>query len=196
MKLMHKIYFVSGSLTLILILVFVFYFESNASLNNGNIQKTQYKITNNEARNSNPLKQIRVSFANLTINRVSDNDSDVHVTFNVINPTEGTLILEEIQYNIIVQNTKLASGSIGQKLEGFLTPSADIFPIIGNSSIVLKDRKVVNRDNFDSTIWNIVERGTFNVIINGTISYKSTTGLESNRSEENFRFIVPIHQNH
>src|SRR5215831_8959256 len=148
MKLMHKIYFVSGSLTLILILVFVFYFESNASLNNGNIQKTQYKITNNEARNSNPLKQIRVSFANLTINRVSDNDSDVHVTFNVINPTEGTLILEEIQYNIIVQNTKLASGSIGQKLEGFLTPSADIFPIIGNSSIVLKDRKVVNRDNF------------------------------------------------
>jgi hypothetical protein len=103
--------------------------------------------------------------------------------------------LEEIQYNLIVKSTKLLSGTIGQKLEGFLTPSADIYPIIGNGFIMLKDKKIVDRRNFNSTIWNNFDQGKTNTIINGTISYKTTVGLESNRSEKDFRFTVPAHHN-
>jgi hypothetical protein len=195
MKLMRKIYFVSGALSLIIITVLLFYVESNARLNSGDIKKVQNEITNNETQTSNSQKQIRILITNLTINRVNDNDSNVQVIFDVTNPTEGTIILEEIQYNIIVKNTKLVSGSIGQKLEGFLTPSADLYPIIGNSSIMLKDRNMIDLHNFDSTIWNIFDQGQTSVTINGTVSYKSNTGLESNRSEKNFRFTVLVHHN-
>jgi hypothetical protein len=195
MKLMRKTYLVSGALLLIIITVFLVYLESNARLNSGNIKKVQNEITNNETQTSSSQKQIRISITNLTVNRINDNDSNVQVIFDVTNPSEGTIILEEIQYNIIVKNTKLVSGSIGQKLEGFLTPAADIYPIIGNSSIILKDRKMIDRHNFDSTIWNNFDQEKTSVTINGTISYKSTTGLESNRSEKDFRFTVPTHHN-
>lgn len=195
MKLMRKIYFVSGAFSLIIITVLLFYVESNARLNSGDIKKVQNEITNNETQTSNSQKQIRILITNLTINRVNDNDSNVQVIFDVTNPTEGTISLEEIQYNIIVKNTKLVSGSIGQKLEGFLTPSADLYPIIGNSSIMLKDRNMIDLHNFDSTIWNIFDQGQTSVTINGTVSYKSNTGLESNRSEKNFRFTVLAHHN-
>ena len=123
MKLMRKIYLVSGALLLITITAILVYVESNARLNSGNIKKVQNEITNNETQTSNSQKQIRISITNLTVNRINDNDSNVQVIFDVTNPSEGTIILEEIQYNIIVKNTKLVSGSIGQKLEGFLTPS-------------------------------------------------------------------------
>jgi hypothetical protein len=195
MKLMRKIYIVSGALLLITIIVILVYVESNARLNSGNIKKVQNEITNNETQTSSSQKQIRISITNLTVNRINDNDSNVQVIFDVTNPSEGTIILEEIQYNIIVKNTKLVSGSIGQKLEGFLTPAADIYPIIGNSSIMLKDRKMIDRHNFDPTIWNNFDQEKTSVTINGTISYKSTTGLESNRSEKDFRFTVPTHHN-
>ena len=121
MKLMRKIYLVSGALLLITITAILVYVESNARLNSGNIKKVQNEITNNETQTSNSQKQIRISITNLTVNRINDNDSNVQVIFDVTNPSEGTIILEEIQYNIIVKNTKLVSGSIGQKLEGFLT---------------------------------------------------------------------------
>jgi hypothetical protein len=195
MKLMRKIYLVSGALLLITITAILVYVESNARLNSGNIKKVQNEITNNETQTSNSQKQIRISITNLTVNRINDNDSNVQVSFDVTNPSERTIILEEIQYNIIVKNTKLVSGSIGQKLEGFLTPAADIYPIIGNSSIMLKDKKMIDRHNFDSTIWNNFDQGKTSATINGTISYKSTTGLESNRSEKDFRFTVPTHHN-
>jgi hypothetical protein len=195
MKLMRKIYLVSGAILLITITVILVYVESNARLNSGNIKKVQNEITNNETQTSNSQKQIRISITNLTVNRINDNDSNVQVIFDVTNPSEGTIILEEIQYNLIVKNTKLVSGSIGQKLEGFLTPAADIYPIIGNNSIMLKDRKMIDRHNFDSTIWNNFDQEKTSVTINGTISYKSTTGLESNRSEKDFRFTVPTHHN-
>lgn len=195
MKLMRKIYLVSGAILLITITVILVYVESNARLNSGNIKKVQNEITNNETQTSNLQKQIRISITNLTVNRINDNDSNVQVIFDVTNPSEGTIILEEIQYNLIVKNTKLVSGSIGQKLEGFLTPAADIYPIIGNNSIMLKDRKMIDRHNFDSTIWNNFDQEKTSVTINGTISYKSTTGLESNRSEKDFRFTVPTHHN-
>ena len=148
MKLMRKIYLVSGALLLITITAILVYVESNARLNSGNIKKVQNEITNNETQTSNSQKQIRISITNLTVNRINDNDSNVQVIFDVTNPSEGTIILEEIQYNIIVKNTKLVSGSIGQKLEGFLTPSADIYPIIGNSSIMLKDKKIDRSSQF------------------------------------------------
>ena len=193
MKIIHKIYFISGSLTIIIVLVFLVYIESNASLNSGLFKNIHNEIKNNEASNSDSHRQVGISIANLALNRINNNDSALQISFNVTNPNAGTLILEEIQYNIIIQNIKLVSGSIGQMLEGFLTPSTDIFPIVGNSSIILKDRKVIDRDIFDSNIWKKIDRGVSRVIINGTISYKSTTGLESNRSEKNFQFTAPLH---
>src|SRR6478752_2666417 len=107
MKLMRKIYLVSGALLLITITAILVYVESNARLNSGNIKKVQNEITNNETQTSNSQKQIRISITNLTVNRINDNDSNVQVIFDVTNPSEGTIILEEIQYNIIVKNTKL-----------------------------------------------------------------------------------------
>jgi LEA14-like dessication related protein len=115
------------------------YIESNASLNSGIFKNIHNEIKNNEASNSDSHRQVGISIANLALNRINNNDSAVQISFNVTNPNAGTLILEEIQYNIIIQNIKLVSGSIGQMLEGFLTPSTDIFPIVGNSSIIQKD---------------------------------------------------------
>ena len=123
MKLMRKIYLVSGALLLITITAILVYVESNARLNSGNIKKVQNEITNNETQTSNSQKHIRILITNLTVNRINDNDSNVQVIFDVTNPSEGTIILEEIQYNIIVKNTKLVSGSIGQKSGRFLDPS-------------------------------------------------------------------------
>ena len=195
MKLKHKIYFVSGVFLLIITTIFLANVESNARSNSGNIKRVQNEISTNEAQTSDSQKQIGISIANLTVDKINNNDTNVHLIFNVTNPTKGTIILEEIQYNLIVKSTKLLSGTIGQKLEGFLTPSADIYPIIGNGFIMLKDKKIVDRRNFNSTIWNNFDQGKTNTIINGTISYKTTVGLESNRSEKDFRFTVPAHHN-
>jgi LEA14-like dessication related protein len=193
MKVLYKIYFISGSLTIILIIVGLVYVESNASLKNGIFKGIQNEIKNKEASNSDSHKQVEISIAKLALNRIDNNNSAFQISFNVNNPNAGTLILEEIKYNIIFQNIKLVSGSIGQMLEGFLTPSADTFPVIGNSSIILKDRRMIDRNLFGPTIWKTVNRDVSKVIINGTISYKSTTGLESNRLEQNFQFSAPLH---
>lgn len=192
MKVLHKIYFISGSLAIFSIIVFLVYVESNASLKNGIFKGIQSEIKNNETSNSDSQRQIEISIARLALHKINNNESALQISFDVNNPNAGTLILEEIKYDIIIQNIKLVSGSIGQMLEGFLTPTADTFPIIGNSSIMLKDRKVIDRNFFDPTIWKNVDRGASRVIVNGTISYKSTTGLESNRLEKNFQFSSPL----
>jgi hypothetical protein len=102
MKVLHKIYFTSGSLAIILIIVFLVYVESNASLKNGIFKGLQSEIKNNEAWNSGSQRQIEISIAKLALHKINNNESDLHISFNVKNPNAGALILEEIKYNIII----------------------------------------------------------------------------------------------
>jgi LEA14-like dessication related protein len=194
MKIRHMIYLGIGGSILIIIVVLV-YLEGNAGVSNGNIKKVQDDTANNVAQHSDSQRSIRISVANVTVNKINNNNSYIQVIFDVNNPTRGTIILEEIQYDMMIGNARLASGSIGEKLEGFLTPSADIYPIIGNSSVILKDRQVVNRHNLGALIWNKIYQGNAEYTIDGTISYKSTTGLESNRLEKDFKLTFPPRHN-
>jgi LEA14-like dessication related protein len=139
---------------------------------------------------------IKFSIKNISIKPTSNTSADVQVAFSAYNPTKGTVMIEEIQYDVSLDGTRITSGSIGERLEGFLASSATIYPIVSGSEVVLKDKQVAHKSNINQDVWNKIMGGInknskSKYLITGTIAYKQGSVLEKNGGENSFRLTYP-----
>lgn len=154
-----------------------------------NMDITKASIFNQEAlKDSKPpelsIKEIKTG----NVNNGTDNFS---IKFNVFNPNKGTVILESISYNVYSNSTRIASGDIGTRPEGLVDSQDSIFPIIGNGTLILKDKKIIqpNKDLNMSQIANNINSSNF--VVNGSYFYKQTGSFQSTGGEQQFRLNYP-----
>ncbi|HEY9399316.1 MAG TPA: hypothetical protein VIP29_05410 [Nitrososphaeraceae archaeon] len=160
---------------------------SKIGLANMNITKTS--IFNQEAiKDSKPPE---LSIKNITTGIVDDGTGNFSIIFNVFNPNKGTVMLESISYNVYSNSTRIVSGDIGQRPEGFVDSQDSIFPVIGNGTLILKDKKIIptNKDLNLSQIASNTDTSEF--LVNGSYFFKQTGSFQSTGGEEEFSIIYP-----
>jgi hypothetical protein len=139
---------------------------------------------------------ITLSIKDVVPTQINNRTATIEVAFDAHNPNQGTTILEAIQYNVLVDGKRIASGSIGNRLEGFLTSSADIYPVIGGGSVILKDKQIVEKINSTPNAWTKIKEGKASYLVTGTYSYKELSGLQANSGDRDFKFVFPSALNH
>jgi hypothetical protein len=136
-------------------------------------------------------KDLEISLKNVSITNIDNNNIKINTIFDVYNPNQGTLILENIHYNINLENIRIASGDIGQRPEGFVDSSAGIYPIIGNGTVTLKDEKTIQRDNRIEKVWNQIIDETSSFQVNGNFAYRQTSSFQADAGEIDFNLKYP-----
>ena|GEM_PF-214526 len=136
-------------------------------------------------------KDLEISLKNVSITNINNNNVKINPIFNVYNPNQGTLILENIHYNVNLENTRIVSGDIGQRPEGFVDSSAGIYPIIGNGTVTLKDEKTIQKDNRIENVWNKITDETSSFQVNGSFAYRQTSSFQAFGGEIDFDLIYP-----
>src|SRR5215217_2116476 len=123
----------------------------------------------------NNFEGIDIAIKNVTAEQDRDNEVNIQIQFRAFNPNKSTVILEAITYNVFANNTRIVSGDIGEKLEGFVASQESVFPIIANSSITLKDSHNLQPSEFLSADLKEILNGKAHYTINGTYSYKQSS---------------------
>jgi hypothetical protein len=136
-------------------------------------------------------KALEISLKNVSVTNIDNNNIKINTIFDVYNPNEGTLILENINYNVNLDKTRVASGDIGQRPEGFVDSQAGIYPIIGNGTVTLKDEKTIQKDNRIQNIWNKIANKSSNFQVNGSFAYKQTSSFQAHGGEIDFNLVYP-----
>jgi len=139
---------------------------------------------------------IKLSAKDISVKSTNNTAAEIQIAFSANNPTKGTVIIEEIQYNVLVDGIRIASGNIGQRVEGVLTSSASIFPIVSGSEVILKDKQIAHRNSANEAVWNKLIEGKDNnakikYLITGTISYKQGSVLEKTGAVNYFKLTFP-----
>ncbi|HEX2304791.1 MAG TPA: hypothetical protein VHH33_00740 [Nitrososphaeraceae archaeon] len=158
---------------------------SKIGLANMNITKTS--IFNQEAiKDSKPPE---LSIKDVRTGIIDDSTGNFSIIFNVFNPNKGTIMLESISYNVYSNSTRIVSGDIGQRPEGFVDSQDSIFPVIGNGTLILKDKKIIpsNKDLNLSEIASNIDNSEF--LVNGSYFFKQTGSFQSTGGEEQFSII-------
>src|SRR5918994_132129 len=134
----------------------------------------------------NDFAGIDISVENVTAERNQDNETNVQVQFRAFNPNKSTVILEAITYNVFANNTRIVSGDIGEKLEGFVASQESVFPIIANGTITLKDSHHLPQGELAAKNLEEMLNGQARYTINGTYSYKQTSSIQAIGADRDF----------
>jgi hypothetical protein len=131
-----------------------------------------------------------------------NNESRLETVFEVYNPNRGSAILETVTYNVYLDNERITSGDIGSRTEGFVDSLESVYTIIGNQSIVLRDREPLTEDAtslFDSQgkiVTPIADNSNSSTSraydINGTYFYTLNRGSDAQVREHEFNFQYPL----
>ncbi|MGE0243465.1 MAG: hypothetical protein AB7F53_06395 [Nitrososphaeraceae archaeon] len=136
-------------------------------------------------------KDLEISLKNVSITNIDNDNIKINTIFDVYNPNQGTLILEAINYNVNLENTRIASGDIGERPEGFIDSSAGIYPIIGNGTVTLKDEKIIQKDNRIDDVWNNITDKRSSFQVNGNFAFRQTSSFQAHGGEIDFNLIYP-----
>ena len=132
-----------------------------------------------------------LSIKNITTNIVNDKTGNLSIIFDVYNPNMITIMLESISYNVYSNSTRIVSGDIGQRPEGFIDSQDSIFPVIGNGSLILKDKKVIDTNRGLNLSQIATNNGTSQFLVNGTYFFKQISSFQSTGGEGEFSIVYP-----
>jgi hypothetical protein len=132
-----------------------------------------------------------LSIKNITTNIVDDKTGNLSIIFDVHNPNKNTIMLESISYNVYSNSTRIVSGDIGQRPEGFIDSQDSIFPVIGNGTLILKDKKMIDTNRGLNLSQIATNNGTSQYFVNGSYFFKQTSSFQSTGGEGEFSIVYP-----
>ncbi|HJU79774.1 MAG TPA: hypothetical protein VJ599_09455 [Nitrososphaeraceae archaeon] len=188
---MSKKNVVTGIIVAIIVILVYFGISSSnflttdiSRLGLANIKFTEASLFNQDAI-KDPIAP-ELSIKDITAKIVDDNSGNFSIIFNVFNPNKGTIMLESISYNVYSNSTRIVSGDIGERPEGFVDSQDSIFPVIGNGTLILKDKRIIENNNKLnlSQISGSNELSEF--LVNGSYFFKQTGSFQSTGGEQIF----------
>lgn len=147
------------------------------------------KFTEASIFNQDALKDAippELSIKDIRAEIMDDNTGNFSIIFNVFNPNKGTVIFESISYNVYSNSTRIVSGDIGNRPEGFVDSQDSIFPVIGNGTLILKDKKIIDTSN-NLNLSQISRNNELSeFLVNGSYFFKQTGSFQSTGGEQSF----------
>jgi hypothetical protein len=138
------------------------------------------------------IADLQLGLRDIVVEKTDEENANVQVVFDVHNPNRSTAILEMIHYTLNVGQYQMTTGDIGVSPEGFVSGQADIFPIVGNSTITLRDTQVAVRNNLTASSWDSMVDGTGQYRVEGSYSYRLTgSNLQTSYFEKGFALTFP-----
>lgn len=172
--------------------IIIYFTFLNSTFLTGNISKLgmlNMKFTEASIFNQDALKDAippELSIKDIRAEIIDDNTGNFSIIFNFFNPNKGTVILEMISYNVYSNSTRIVSGDIGNRPEGFVDSQDSIFPLIGNGTLILKDKKIIETSN-NLNLSQISRNNELSeFLVNGSYFFKQTGSFQSTGGEQTF----------
>ncbi len=134
---------------------------------------------------------VELNLDKVSVNKTSNNTAAMQVSFAVRNSGRSTAMLQTVQYSVLVNGIKIVSGAVGKQSEDVLSGQGDIYPILANDTVYLKDTQSFAESNVGSTIWDEIAAKKANYIVKGIYLFRDNTRLQAAGVEKNFELAFP-----
>ena len=135
---------------------------------------------------------LQLGLKDIIAQKVNEKNATVQVVFEVHNPNRSTAVLETIHYLLYVGQFQMTIGDIGVSPEGFVSGQENTFPIVGNSTVTLKDSQVAARNNLTASSWDSMVNGSAQYRVEGSYSYRLTgSNFQTSYYEKGFTLTFP-----
>lgn len=186
----RTIYIISGIGAAVILFGFLAGGSINNIFNEEDEVSSQNAVTSSPSGllSSLPTSAVVISVKNVTVEKVDNKSATMQVSFDAYNPTNSTVFLDNIKYIVYVNGTLIASGSIGAGPAASFSNQGEVYSLIENETLRLKDTTVLERnDRVNGTSWDNLIGGKSEYMIKGIYTFRS----KESASERNFEDFYP-----
>ena len=138
---------------------------------------------------SNQVEPINIQLEDVTVLEVSDRAAVLEIQFKLDNPNTRSVIAQQLKYSLFAsadsEEYKIISGEIGQRPEGMVDGS-NYYTLLSNSSIILKDKIVLDYPGNSPELMNILENSNTSWRVTGDVFFNLSSMTSGHENELHF----------
>jgi len=139
------------------------------------------------------IQPISVELADISIIEVTKRDARIEITFKLSNPNPSSILVQVMDYQLFetgYSNEKqISGGQIGSRPEGMVEFGSDYYVLLGENSILLKDKIVLKNTGNTPELWSALESNTAKWRVSGDIFYNQSSMTSGQENELHFEFV-------
>jgi hypothetical protein len=149
---------------------------------------------NNNSQPSNVLqvKPLEVELGEITVESISERTATIKVAFKIINPNPRAVIVQTMDYQLYESTysdyEQIAGGEIGSRPEGMVEFGSNYYTLLGNNSILLKEKINLKGSENTPELWNILRSDSPTWRVTGDVFYNLSSMTSGQENELHFEF--------
>ena len=158
------------------------------------VSHTSEKVANQETSQvPQQIRPISVELDDISIIEVTKRDARIEITFKVSNPNPDSVIVQVMDYQLFetgFSNQKqISGGQIGSRPEGMVEFGSDYYTLLGENSILLKDKILLKNTGNTPELWSTLENNTAKWRVSGDVFFNQSSMTSGQENELHFDFV-------
>lgn len=139
------------------------------------------------------LEPITIELADITILEINDRHADIEIKFNVNNPNMTSVLVQVMDYQLyetgFSESVQISGGQIGNRPEGMVEFGNNYYVLLGENSLLLKDKITLNNTGNIPTLWSTLENNTAKWKVTGDIFYNLSSMTSGQENSVHFELV-------
>ncbi len=159
------------------------------------VSNTPENIDDKVTQETVPTQQVRplsVELNDISILEVTERAATIEIAFKINNPNPDSVIVQVMDYQLFetgFSNEKqISGGQIGSRPEGMVEFGSDYYVLLGENSILLKDKIVLKNTGSAPELWSDLESNTAKWRVTGTVFYNLSSMTSGQENTLHFEF--------
>ncbi|KAF6248044.1 hypothetical protein C6990_00970 [Nitrosopumilus sp. b3] len=138
------------------------------------------------------VKPLEVELEDISVSKISERTATIEIAFKISNPNPRSVIVQTMDYQLFEtgysENEQISGGEIGSRPEGMVEFGSNYYTLLGENSIVLRDKITLKNTGNTPELWSDFEDGTNTWKVSGTVYYNLSSMTSGQENQLDFEF--------
>ena len=147
---------------------------------------------NSEVQGIQQVQPLKIELDDIAVTKISERSATIEIAFRIINPNQRSVIVQTMDYQLFEtgysESEQISGGQIGSRPEGMVEFGSNYYTLLGENSIVLRDKIILSNSGNTPELWNDLESNTASWRVTGDVFYNLSSMTSGQENELHFEF--------
>ena len=154
------------------------------------ISSTQKNDNQTTSYESQKILPVTIELNDVSILDVTERSAVIETSFKITNPNPTSIIIQVMDYQLFEtgfsNDSQISGGQIGSRPEGMVEFGSNYYTLLGDSTITLKDKKVLQNTGNTPELWAVLENNTAKWRVSGDIYFNLSSMTSGHENQIHF----------
>lgn len=135
---------------------------------------------------------LQIELDDVSVTKISERTATIEIAFKISNPNQRSMIVQVMDYQLFEtgysDTEQIAGGQIGNRPEGMVEFGSNYYTLLGENSIILRDKITLKNSGNTPELWSALESNTASWRVSGDVFYNLSSMTSGQENELHFEF--------